>query len=136
MTFKGKTAAWWYIVTAALNGIALVAVISQGLTVFLAVNLVFLLILDLIFVPVIFRNEVVIGKKEMEIRFGLLTKNIPIQNITNVKKMKNYSASYAASIDRVGIESRGTAAVLISLQDNDAFLKELMRKNRKIKYLI
>ncbi len=137
MTFKGKTAAWWYIATAALNGVALAAAINQKLTVFFVGNLILLVLLDLFFVPVIFKNETVIGKKEIEIKFGLLTKTIPIQSITNVKVMKSYSASYAASVDRIGIESStAAAAVFISLEDNDAFVKELMKKNRRIKYLI
>ena len=77
-----------------------------------------------------------VTKKDVIVRFGLLTKTIPIRGITVVKIMKNYSASFAASFDRVGIEAGGMSAVFISLEDNGAFTKELLKRNRKIKYLI
>ncbi|MCI8559772.1 MAG: hypothetical protein HFH03_01390 [Dorea sp.] len=136
MSFKGKVAAWWYVATAALNGIAIAALIYQGLSTVLAVNLVIVVLINLYFIPPIFKYEVIITKKEVVIKFGLLTKTVPIQNITVVKIMKSYSASFAASFDRVGIEARNMTDVFISLEDNSAFIKELLRKNRKIKYLI
>lgn len=140
MIYKGKVAAWWYVVTALINGIAFAALIyqiqSDNLSVIFIGNFLLFLVLDLYFVPVIFKNEVTISKKEVTVKFGLLTKEIPIQGISCVRRMKSYSASFAASFDRVGIESRGMSSVFISLDDNEAFIKELMRKNRKIKYLL
>lgn len=136
MTFKGKVAAWWYVAVAALDGIAIAAVIYKGFSLILTVNVIAIAVVNLFFIPPIFKNEVTITKKEVIVRFGLLTKTIPIQGITIVKIMKSYSASFAASFDRVGIESRSTAAVFISLEDNPAFVNELLKKNRKIKYLI
>lgn len=136
MTFKGKVAVWWNVAIALLDGIAIAAVIYKGLSVVLAVNVIAIVLINLFFVPPIFKNEVIITKKEVVVRFGLLTKTIPIQGITNVRIMKNYSASFAASSDRVGIESRSMSTVFISLEDNAAFIKELLKKNRKIKYLV
>ncbi len=140
MIFKGKVAPWWYVVTAGLNGVALAALIYQvqtdNLSAIFIGNLLLFLLLDLYFLPPIFKNEVTISKKTVTVKFGLLTKEIPIPGITCVRKMKSYSASFAASFDRVGIESRSMTAVFISLRDNEAFIKELMRKNRKIKYLM
>ncbi|MCI9168592.1 MAG: hypothetical protein HFH01_10500 [Dorea sp.] len=140
MIYKGKVAPWWYVVTALINGVALAALIyqiqSDNLSVVFIGNLLLFLILDLYFVPAIFKNEVAISKKEVTVKFGLLTKEIPIQGISCVRRMKNYQASFAASFDRVGIESRGMSAVFISLSDSEAFIRELMRKNRKIKYLL
>lgn len=136
MTFKGKVAAWWYVAIAVLDGITIAAVIYKGLSIVLAVNVIAIILVNFFFVPPIFKNEVTITKKEVNIRFGLLTKTIPIQGITTIKIMKSYSASFAASFDRVGIESRSMAAVFISLEDNAAFVNELLKKNRRIKYLI
>lgn len=136
MIFKGKVAAWWYVAAAAIDGIAIAALIYQGLSTILAINLIAVVFINLYFVPPIFKNEAVITKKEVIVRFGLITKTIPIQQITTIKSMKSYSASFAASFDRLGIESRSMTAVFISLEDNGAFVKELLRKNRKIKYLI
>lgn len=140
MIFKGKIAAWWYAVTALINGVAFAALIYQiqtnNLSVIFIGNFLLFLLLDLYFVPVFFKNEVTVNKKMVIVKFGLLTKEVPIQGISCVKKMKSYSASFAASFDRVGIESRSMTAVFVSLQDNEAFIRELMRKNRKIKYLM
>ena len=136
MIFKGKTDTWWYIVTAFLNGVAIAAIIYQGLSLLLAGNIIVLLLLDLYFVPVIFKNEVIVNKKQVIVKFGLLTKEIPIQEITGIRMMKSYSGSFAASFDRIGIESRRLSAVFIALDDKESFIKELTRKNRKIKYIM
>ena len=136
MIFKGNTDTWWYIVSAFLNGVAIAAIIYQGLSLLLAGNLIILLLLDLYFVPVIFKNEVTVNKKQVIVKFGLLTKEIPIQEITGIRMMKSYSGSFAASFDRIGIESRSPAAVFIALEDKESFVKELTRRNRKIKYLM
>lgn len=140
MTFKGKIDIWWYFATALINGIALSALIYQGLrheiTGLLAVNLVALLLLNLYFIPPIVKNEVTINKKEVIINFGLLTKVIPIKRISGVRIMKSYSGSFAASFDRIGIEAQSLSAVFIALEDKESFINELRRKNRKIKYLI
>lgn len=136
MTFKGKIAAWWYVAIAVLDGIAIAAVIYNGLSLILAVNVIAVAFVNLFFIPPIFKNDVTITKKDVIVTFGLLTKTIPIRGITIVKIMKNYSASFAASFDRVGIESSSMSAVFISLEDNAAFINELLKRNRKIKYLI
>lgn len=136
MIFKGKIDTWWYIATAFLNGIAIAAVIYDGLSTILLANVLLVVVADLYFIPVIFKNEAKITKKEVIVTFGLLTKTIPIQSITRVKIQKSYNASFAASFYRIGIEARGLSAVFIALEDNESFVKELMRKNRKIKYLM
>ncbi|MCF2669525.1 PH domain-containing protein, partial [Faecalicatena contorta] len=83
-----------------------------------------------------FRNEVIVDKKQVVIHFGLLTKTLPTQEITSIRKMKNYSASFAASFDRVGIESKRMSTVFVALYENREFANELMKLNKKIKYVI
>ena len=140
MIFKGKIATWWYVVIAILNGVAIASLIYQtwsgNLSLIFVLNLAVFLLFDLYFIPVLFKNEVTVTKIVVTIKFGLLTKEIPVQDIRCVKKMKVYSASLAASFDRIGIESYRMTDVFVALEDNEAFIKELMRKNRKIKYLI
>ena len=113
MTFKGKIAAWWYVAIAVLDGIAIAAVIYNGLSLILAVNVIAVAFVNLFFIPPIFKNNVTITKKDVIVTFGLLTKTIPIQGITIVKIMKNYSASFAAytSCARVLRISRSRAFV-------------------------
>ncbi|MGN1167619.1 MAG: PH domain-containing protein [Lachnospiraceae bacterium] len=136
MTFKGKISKAWYVVTAVLNGIALASLIYSGISGPMILSLVVLVVVDLYFVPVLFKNEVTIDKKEVIIRFGLLRKNLPIQEIVTVRLAQDYSASFAAAFDRIGIESRRMSHVFISVYDRDQFIEELRKRNKKIKYVI
>ncbi|MCI6121831.1 PH domain-containing protein [Bariatricus sp. SGI.161] len=135
MTFKGKIDIWWYVVIALLNGITLGITLNVGFTTVWG-YLILLVLVDLYSIPVLFRNEVIVDKKQVVIHFGLLTKTLPTQEITSIRKMKNYSASFAASFDRVGIESKRMSTVFVALYENREFANELMKLNKKIKYVI
>ena len=135
MTFKGKIDIWWYVVIALLNGVTLGITLNVGFTTVWG-YLILLVLVDLYSIPVLFRNEVIVDKKQVVIHFGLLTKTLPTQEITSIRKMKNYSASLAASFDRVGIESKRMSTVFVALYENREFANELMKLNKKIKYVI
>ena len=135
MTFKGKIDIWWYVVIALLNGNTLGITLNVGFTTVWG-YLILLVLVDLYSIPVLFRNEVIVDKKQVVIHFGLLTKTLPTQEITSIRKMKNYSASFAASFDRVGIESKRMSTVFVALYENREFANELMKLNKKIKYVI
>ncbi|MGN0421635.1 MAG: PH domain-containing protein [Lachnospiraceae bacterium] len=135
MTFKGKIDIWWYVVIALLNGVTLGITLNVGFTTVWG-YLILLVLVDLYSIPVLFRNEVIVDKKQAVIHFGLLTKTLPTQEITSIRKMKNYSASFAASFDRVGIESKRMSTVFVALYENREFANELMKLNKKIKYVI
>ena len=135
MTFKGKIDIWWYVVIALLNGVTLGITLNVGFTTVWG-YLILLVLVDLYSIPVLFRNEVIVDKKQVVIHFGLLTKTLPTQEITSLRKMKNYSASFAASFDRVGIESKRMSTVFVALYENREFANELMKLNKKIKYVI
>ncbi len=135
MTFKGKIDIWWYVVIALLNGVTLGITLNVGFTTVWG-YLILLVLVDLYSIPVLFRNEVIVDKKQVVIHFGLLTKTLPTQEITSIRKMKNYSASFAASFDRIGIESKRMSTVFVALYENREFANELMKLNKKIKYVI
>lgn len=135
MTFKGKIDIWWYVVIALLNGVTLGITLNVGFTTVWG-YLILLVLVDIYSIPVLFRNEVIVDKKQVVIHFGLLTKTLPTQEITSIRKMKNYSASFAASFDRVGIESKRMSTVFVALYENREFANELMKLNKKIKYVI
>ena len=135
MTFKGKIDIWWYVGIALLNGVTLGITLNVGFTTVWG-YLILLVLVDLYSIPVLFRNEVIVDKKQVVIHFGLLTKTLPTQEITSIRKMKNYSASFAASFDRVGIESKRMSTVFVALYENREFANELMKLNKKIKYVI
>lgn len=136
MTFKGKISTIWYVATAILNGIAIASVIYSGISGPMIFSLSVLLVVDLYLIPVMFKNEVTVDKKEVVVQFGILKKRIPIQEILVVRQLHDYSASFAAAFDRVGIESRRMGTVYVSVDDHEEFIKEIMKKNKKIKHLI
>lgn len=138
MTFKGKIATWWYVVIAILNGVDIASTIYFGFSSRVIVSVIFLILLDLYFIPVIFKNEIVIDKKAKKVivQFGILQKVLPLQEISLIREMKSYSASFAASFDRIGIESHRVSTIFIAPQDKDAFIKELLKANKRIKYVI
>lgn len=136
MTFKGKVSIFWKLAIAILNGIAIATVIISGISEALIAPALFLVVLDLYFIPVLFKNEVIVTKKELIVQFGLLKKVLPIQEILVVRQMKDYSASFAADFNRIGIESRRKTTVFVSADDPDALISELRKLNKKIKYVL
>ena len=135
MSFKGKIDIWWYVVIGVLNGITIGTSIYAGVSKILPYILV-LLIVDLYFIPPVLRNEVTVDKKSVTVRFGFLKKELPVKEITTIRIMKSYGASFAASFHRVGIESQRKTTVFIALTDTKAFVNELLKMNKKIKYVI
>lgn len=136
MTFEGKVSVWWCALIAVINGIEIASAIYAGISVTVGVGVLMLVVLDLILIPTLFNNRVTVTKKEIVIQFGFLQKVLSPKDITRIKKVKGFSAAFAASEDRVGIEIRGRNAVFVSLKDNDAFVKELMRINKRIQFMI
>lgn len=136
MTFKGKISTIWYVATAVLNGIAIASLIYSGISGPMIFSLCVLVVVDLYLIPVMFKNEVTVEKNEIIVKFGLLRKTIPIQEIVVIRQLQDYSASFAAAFDRVGIESRRMSNVFVSVEDHEEFIKEVMKKNKKIKHLI
>ncbi|MCF2554918.1 PH domain-containing protein [Faecalicatena contorta] len=136
MTFKGRVSKIWYTAIAVLNGIAIASVIYSGISKAMIFSLIVLLLVDLYLIPVLFKNEVTVDKKSVTISFGLLKKVLPVQDITLVRQMKDYSASFAADFNRVGIESRRMTTVYVSVTEPDEFIAAMMKMNKKIRHII
>ena len=136
MTFKGRVSKIWYTAIAVLHGIAIASVIYSGISKAMIFSLIVLLLVDLYLIPVLFKNEVTVDKKSVTISFGLLKKVLPVQDITLVRQMKDYSASFAADFNRVGIESRRMTTVYVSVTEPDEFIAAMMKMNKKIRHII
>lgn len=139
MKYQGKTSKWWYIVTVAFN----VAVVAGLLFSKMNGNALILyvppcILVDLYLIPVIFVNYVTINKKELVIHFGLLKKTIQSVNITEMMETTARNSSFAASFDRIAIDSKGFQKIYIALEDKDKdkFLKEAKKCNKRIKFTI
>lgn len=136
MKFKGKIAPWWYIVTVLFNIIIIWLFVSTKMGVSAQMMIPLWITFNLYFVPVFFCNYVTIDKQNVVIKFGLLKKTLPTQEIISVKAARVASASFSASFDRLELEPRRMQNVYISVVDKKAFLQEIQRINRKVKYLI
>ena len=136
MKFKGKIAQWWYLVTVFFNAITITLFVSTKMGGNSMMFVPLWIILDLYFIPVIFCNDVTVDKNNLVVRFGLLRKTIPTQEITKVRECNNVRSSFGASFDRIGIESKRITTVYISVEDKKGFLRELQKVNKKIKYII
>lgn len=136
MTFKGKISTYWYVIIGVLNGISLGGLVYLGFSEAMIGPLAFLAVVDLYFIPVLFKNEVTVDKKQVVIKFGILKKTLPTQEIQLIRSMKEHSASFAASFDRIGIESRRMSTVFVSVEDKEGFTQALLKANKKIRYVI
>lgn len=136
MKFKGKVSQWWYVAAVFFNAIFAALFLTNNSTDSSLMFIPMLILIDLYMIPVMFRYYITVDKDNVIVYFGLLRKTIPTKKITAIKAMKSYKASFATSFDRIGIQPTGMDVVFVSVEDKQGFLKELLKVNRKIKYLI
>ncbi len=133
MTFPGKKAPWWYLVllvlavACALTLYALtlepglLSAISAGL---MAILLFFALSIQL-------RNQLILGKGGLELRFGPLTRYIAYLDIQSISRTRNPVSSTATSLDRVAIQLQNGRLYLVSVRDNESLIKEVCQRRKR-----
>ena len=136
MKFKGYVSQWWVVASVFFNAIFIALFLTGSSTDASLMFVPMLLLIDLYMIPVVFRYHLTVDRDNVIIYFGLLRKTLPTKKITAVKVTRSYKASFATSINRIGIQAQGMDVVYVSLDDNQAFLRELLKVNRKVKYLI
>ncbi len=133
MTFKGKTGVWVPFVIIFLllflaygyylNSLPTIALSSLGI------------IFQVLWA---FPSIVTLNEKEITIRVGINKKVIEIQSIETIEKTNDPKQSFATSLDRLKIvycsDVSVNSEIMISLKDNDAFIKELKNINPLIIY--
>lgn len=136
MRFKGKVAVWWYLIIVVLNAALIGMVVKYGLH---YVSYFYILpagLLDLYLIPVCFANYVQIEKKKIFVRFGLSREEIFAEDITAMHRADRFILSFCASTDVVFLKCGNRKDIAVSLKDNQAFMNEIRKVNKKIKVYI
>lgn len=136
MRFKGKVAPYWYAIITIVNALAVVVFAVYGLSKNSILYMPLWIVINLYMIPVLFRNYVEFDKNKVTVYFGLLTKTIPVKGIKSIKEVTGYQAAFAASSERLEIESAHISTVLISIEEQKVLIRKLMKANRNIKYLV
>ena len=136
MKFKGQVSKLWCVAIVLINLIMIALFFVAESVAGQIMCLPVVILMDLYMIPAIVNNYVIIDKNYVVIYFGLLKKAIPTKQIKSINTTVSYKASMATSTKRLGIHAYGDDITYISLEDNDKFVKELLRKNNKIKYYI
>ena len=136
MKFKGKIGKSWYITLLLCNIVMAVVYFSIKIHDYSWVLLIIWGGLNIYLIPAIFRNFVVLDKKTITIYFGIYTRVINISDIASLKKMPFTHSLLSASTDCIGIISKMGDSTNISIEDQDKFVNEILRLNKKIKYFI
>ncbi|QNM05057.1 PH domain-containing protein [Qiania dongpingensis] len=124
MRYKGKKAIWYYAIVIFANA-GIIWQLAGSRKISEAAPLVLALIVsDLIFIPSLVRNYVVFQEDALRVAFGFLNEKIYYKDIVRVWKTHNPLASYAASLDRIAIKTRGSE-FMISVLDKEKFLAEI-----------
>ena len=136
MKFKGNLSKLWVVAIVLINLIMIALFFVAESVAGQIMCLPVIIIMDLYMIPVLFQNYVTVDKQRVVVYFGLLKTEIPVKKITSVNATVNYKAALATSTKRLAIHRLGKEPLYISLEDNDKFVKELLKKNNKIRYYI
>lgn len=136
MKFKGKVAFWWYLIIVILNAVLIGLIVKYGLHYISYFYILPIGILDLYLVPVCFMNYVEVEKNKIFIRFGFSKEEIFAEDVTAMRRADRFVLSFCASTDVVLLTCRNQKNVVVSLQDNQAFMSQIQKINKKIKIYI
>lgn len=135
MKFKGKVAVWFYLLIIVVNlavGLALVESVRDSAQFAIIINAVFLVIIDILMVPMALNNYVLLDDETLTIHFGVLKLTISYKDISSIKKTRSPLSSLAASLDRLEIRGNNVSC-MISVVDKKGFLEEMKKRNPDIK---
>lgn len=128
MKFKGKIAIWVWAVFFGSNGLLIYELIFSPDSI--AVLLATLFLFNLIFLPILVRNYVLIGEDEVMICFGFSKDAIKLSDIVKVYETYNPIASSAASLDRIVIKGKHNE-IMCSVKEKARFLEELKKYTKE-----
>lgn len=126
--YRSKVDAWLGALIVAVPAIALVtAVLLQlsGDTGAAVVGWLSLAGVAVLYVLVVWPVEYALEADALVVRFGVVRSRIGYRSIRGVRPTRNILASPALSMDRLGIDTGGALAPMISPADRDRFLDDL-----------
>ena len=136
MKFKGKVGKSWYITLLLCNIAMAIFYFSIKIDDYSWLILIIWGGLNIYLIPAIFRNYVMLDKKTITIYFGIYTRIINIADINSLRQMPFTHSLLSASTDCLGITNKMGETTNISIEDQDKFVNEILRNNKKIKYFI
>ncbi len=131
MKFKGKVGLWFYALILFLNGMLVYTMLfdREGLVIMLLVTIV----IDLIFIPMLIRNYIMIRDDIMTIYLGFSKEEVKISKIREVYPTYNPIASGALSLDRIMICTTGSD-YMCSVYDKKGLFLALQKVNPRIRF--
>lgn len=131
MKFKGKIAVWFWALEILANAMILYDLI------FKRDNIIALVIggviLNLVFIPIIVRNYVLLNDESITLYFGFGKESIKVNEILEVYQTHNPIASSAASLDRIVIKGR-RSEIMCSVKDKTKLIEEIKKINQQIDF--
>ena len=129
MKFKGKIAVWFWALEILANAMILYDLI------FKRDNIIALVIggviLNLVFIPIIVRNYVLLNDESITLYFGFGKESIKVNEILEVYQTHKPIASSAASLDRIVIKGR-RSEIMCSVKDKTKLIEEIKKINQHI----
>ena len=130
MIFKGKIDKWYLTLMIVTNILLLVLIVNYWKWgTFLCT-----IIIELITIPLLINNSVILKDKMFTLKFGLSKNNYLIDDIVSMRKCNDLMAGSACSTDRVYIVFKYND-IVIALKDNDLFMQELLKIKTSIKIM-
>lgn len=129
MKFKGKVAWWFWAIVVGGNVLAVYELIFSRDNI--AALLLGIVTLDVVFLPIVLRNYVMVEENLVTICFGLGKDYIKISDIVEVYQTHNPIASSAASLDRIVIKGR-RSEMMCSVREKERLFEELKKRNPEI----
>lgn len=136
MKFKGKIGKSWYVTLLLCNIALAIFYFSIKIHDYAWIILIIWGGINIYLIPAVFRNFTVLDKKTVTIYFSIYTRVINVSDIVSVRKMPFTRSMLSASSDCIGITTNIGETTNISIEDQEKFVNELLRYNRKIKYYI
>ncbi len=82
-----------------------------------------------------FPTYLILEQDFVEVRVGMSKKKMLCSEIVSLQKTRNPASSYALSLDRIKIELAGGQSIMVSLRQNDEFIKKITTDHPHIKYV-
>ncbi len=131
MKFKGKVGIWFWLIIMGMNVLFLYELLFSQDDVW--VLIIGTVLLNLIFLPMMIRNDVVIENGKVVVHIGFIMDFIEVKDIVEVYRTRNPIASSALSLDRIVIKGR-RQEIICAVRERERFFEELRKAKPEIKF--
>lgn len=125
--FQGKIDWWGYALVIGTNAVLLWQILGpmRGIPASMAICAACLAGIDVLMLPILFRNYVILDEVSISIVFGLIKKCILYEDVNKVYPTRDPFSSLAFSLDRIYIQSRRAGDVMVAVYEKEAFVREV-----------